>query len=62
MPEDDLIGTAEAAEILGVGQRMVLVHIQEGRLSVRKRLTSGIYLFSADEVRKLKAKLEQKKT
>lgn len=62
MPEDDLIGTAEAGEILGVSQRMVLRHIEEGHLSVKKRLRSGVYLLSAAEARKLKAKLEQKKT
>ena len=55
MPATDLIGTAEAAEILSVGQRTVKRLAQKGKLPHAMKMpgATGAYLFHRSDVEKL---------
>lgn len=50
---EDLITTQEAARILGISQRRVLVLIKDGRLPARMICNSRVYLIERKDLEKV---------
>ena len=62
MGNSDLIGSAEACEILGIDRPALVRRIAAGKISVFQKLpgATGVYLFERTEIERHRAEQEQK--
>ncbi len=63
MPNPDLIGTTEAAEVIGIERSTISRWVKDGALNPAHRMTgqTGAFLFHRSEVERVAAEYQSRK-